>query len=102
MREAIMSRPHFLFSALIISGALALASPGANAFQLDSRLAVDGQTAAPAVVLVSGTAHKKAKLKLQAYEMVPLNQQTATGGYNPCPQCPYGCSWSTPKVCWKN
>ena len=98
-----MSRPHFLFPALIVSGALALtlAAPGANAFQLDGRLAVDGRTLASAVVPVSVTKHKKAKIKLQADEMVPAFAASATGGYNPCPQCPYGCSWANPKVCYK-
>jgi hypothetical protein len=96
-----MSRPHFLFSALIVSGAVALASPGANAFQLDSRLAVDGGTLASAVVPVSVSKHKKAQIKLQADKAVPASAATATGGFNPCPQCPYGCSWTTPKVCYK-
>jgi hypothetical protein len=105
--EWIMSRSHFLFPALIVFGALALAlaSPGANAFQFDNRLASDGQTVASAVVPVSSTTHKKttarAKIKLQADQSVPEYAVGATGGYNPCPQCPYGCSWNTPKVCWK-
>ena len=89
-----MSRPHFLFPALIGFGALALAmaSPGANAFQFDNRLAVDGQTMASAVVPVSSTkATARAKIKLQADETVPAYAVGATGGYNPCPQCPYGC-----------
>jgi hypothetical protein len=101
----IMSRPHFLFPALIVFGTVALASPGANAFQFDNQLAVNGQAVASAVVPVSSTTHRKvtarAKIKLQADESVPEYAVGATGGYNPCIQCPYGCSWANPKVCYK-
>ena len=103
-----MSRPHFLFPALIVFGALALlmASSAVNAFQFDHRLTGDDLTSASAVVPVSSTTPKKkatarAKIKLQADLSVPEYAVGATGGYNPCPQCPYGCyvqSWTPMKT----
>jgi hypothetical protein len=106
--EWIMSRPHFLFPALIVFGAVALplALSAANAFQFDHRLTGDDLMSASAVVPVASTTPKKkatarAKINLHADQSVPEYAVGATGGYNPCPQCPYGCSWNTPKVCWK-
>ena len=93
-----MSRPHFLFPASIVFGALALplASSAANAFQFDHRLTGDDLTPASAVVPVSSTTPKKktarAKINLKADQAVPEYAGSATGAYDPCPQkCPYNC-----------